>query len=100
MISTTTAVLLAGLFLPVFDNALTPGCGPADAVEQHLRKKYGEERASSAITLDGRHLVERWESRETGTWTLLVRTTRGFLCVISAGTAWRETPISPHEKEL
>ncbi len=90
----TQAAVDVELLLPVFDNFTSPNCLPAALVEQRLRQKYREELVSTAITSDGKHLVERWESSETGSWTLLFRTRRGLLCVISVGEDWQEKPIS------
>ena len=91
MIAATTALLVA-LLLPAFDEHVAPNCGPAADVERRLRQQHGEEQVSSAITSDGKHMMERWESAETGSWTLVMRTLRGKLCVISAGEGWKEKP--------
>ena len=66
-------------------------CSPAKIVERRLKQRFDEERVSIAVTSDGQHLVERWESLATGTWTLLLRT-NGLLCVIGAGSGWQEKP--------
>ncbi len=88
-----TAVLVVGLLVPVFDDYVAPNCAPAATAEQRLRERYGEELVSSAVTSDGKHIIERWESMETGSWTLLVRTMGGLLCMMSNGAGWHEIPI-------
>lgn len=67
-----------------------PPCFPAEKLEQRLRDDWKEVSVSVGLT-GGGWLIERWES-ETGTWTLTVRSRRGFLCVLAAGSNWREIP--------
>ncbi len=91
MISAAAAILVAGLVWQV-THVHGLKCAKAETVEKHLQSRYGEARVSLGVTTEGL-LVERWESLERGTWTLLLRTRDGKLCVIGAGTGWRTIPL-------
>ncbi len=65
-------------------------CASHQMLTNHLFRKYGEVPAAVSIT-NGGHLVERYESPKTKTWTIFVTNplTR-ISCLIMAGSNWQE----------
>lgn len=64
-------------------------CAPVAAAEQFLKDNNKEELVSYGVTY-GNALAELWVSEENGTWVIMLRRVNGELCLMSAGSGWRD----------
>src|SRR5215211_6366801 len=69
-------------------------CGERESLVQALANKYQERRDSVGLTSGG-NLLELFVSGKNGTWTLILSTTDGAACVLTAGEAWEKMPEGP-----
>ena len=76
--------LFLSAFIAILPISAAAQCGPRDAAEQALRKRYGETVQSHGIDGAGR-LVEVWGNVETGSFTITPTTPDMILCLLSAG---------------
>jgi hypothetical protein len=67
-------------------------CGERDEIIANLDREYGERLVAHGI-VDQQNVLERFESRDGTTWTLLLTGTDGWSCPIAAGEAWQ--PVMP-----
>lgn len=66
-------------------------CGTRAEVTTKLEATFGELQKGAGMVSD-RRVMELWQSRETGSWTLLMTQTDGQTCIIAAGKHWRDRP--------
>jgi len=71
-------------------------CGPVDAVLSRLQEGYGERPAGWGMAPNGA-VVERLQSADGRTWTLILLLPSGAACVLAAGRDWSEEPLRPAE---
>lgn len=64
-------------------------CGTRAEVTTKLEATFGEFQKGAGMVSEQR-VLELWESKETGSWTLLMTQTDGQTCIIAAGNHWRE----------
>ncbi|NNU78927.1 hypothetical protein HMH01_00615 [Halovulum dunhuangense] len=67
-------------------------CGDRDAIVDHLRDRFGEERVSAGLSASN-GILEVFVSATTGSWTILVTTPAGQTCLVAAGEAWENAPL-------
>ena len=70
-------------------------CGNRNVMVRTLNEKYGEELRFAGLA--GQSWVELYASDETGSWTILVTSTRGNACLRMAGEAFRVGPVIKEE---
>ena len=70
-------------------------CGNRNAMVRTLDEKYGESLRFAGLA--GQSWVELYASDETGSWTILVTSTRGNACLRMAGEAFRVGPVIKEE---
>lgn len=66
-------------------------CAPRDQIIADLGKKFGETRQAAGIQ-SATQVMELWSSDSTGSWTLLMTTSRGISCIVAAGKSWTPAP--------
>jgi hypothetical protein len=66
-------------------------CSPAELQSNILRQKFKEESIAYGVT-NSEKLMELWLSKENDTWTITVRMKNGKLCLVAAGSGWRNAP--------
>lgn len=100
------AVLVAGVaLLAGCRQARAAACAPLGPAEKTLWRDWGELRANSGLTKDGRQVFVT-ENKETGSWTILIisppdprRGLPAIACAFLAGDNWRpEAPPPPDEE--
>ena len=69
--------------------ARNPNCAPFAAMDKKLQEDYGEQVRSVGITHSGKSVLMQYANEETGSWTIVIRTTNGLGCMMSTGTGWQ-----------
>lgn len=72
-----------------FAHSQPANCGKRDAMVNRLTKTYGEVRQSMGLAANN-SVLEVFASDETGTWTIIVTTSRGVTCLVASGQAFEE----------
>jgi hypothetical protein len=67
-------------------------CGPRDQVVKVLSAKYHESQRALGL-INEKAMMEVYISSR-GTWTMVVTNEAGISCVLAAGEAWDELPLT------
>lgn len=79
---------LLGLIITFPSRAQAP-CREREDVLRSLEANYDERVVAQAVTTTGQ-VIERLESRNGWTWTLIVTTPGNLTCPVAAGEWWQE----------
>ena len=80
--------LIAIVLIAIASPSLAFGiCNSRKAILAILEKDYGEKPVARGVANNGA-LVERTESKDGKTWTLIVTTPKGITCLLAAGDNW------------
>jgi len=74
-------------------------CADRTQVVSRLEERYGETLQSMGLNQNNT-VVEVYASEETGTWTILVTSSRGWSCLMAAGEAWRQLGAKDNTPEI
>lgn len=73
-------------------NAAGRVCGERAKMAAFLAKRYGEKPRAMGVASSGKSVMEIYTS-EKGSWTVLMTTSKGVTCIMSAGHSWDERDI-------
>lgn len=68
-------------------------CGKREEVTGRLEAKFGEFQKGAGVVSNNR-VLELWQSKKTGSWTVLMTRTDGRTCIIAAGNHWRDQKLT------
>ncbi|MDJ0512829.1 MAG: hypothetical protein QNJ62_05230 [Methyloceanibacter sp.] len=91
----TALLALCLSLLPITAAAGMPRCGPYEEQIAYLREVYDEHPVARALEARG-GLLERLESRDGRTWTLIVISPSKIACVAAAGEHWHRLIHEPN----
>ena len=63
-------------------------CGPKNVIFDILKNQYDE--SPTGAGLSNGSLYQLWENRRTDTWSFIMRTPDGSVCVLATGEDWDE----------
>ena len=64
-------------------------CGERTALLKALNDKYKESPRALGLSSSGKAMFEVFTSK-TGTWTIVMTTTKGVTCIMAAGHSWED----------
>ncbi|MEM6461538.1 MAG: hypothetical protein AAF724_06455 [Pseudomonadota bacterium] len=64
-------------------------CGDRTALLKALSEKYKESPRALGLSTSGKAVFEVYTSK-SGTWTIVMTTTKGVTCIMAAGHSWEE----------
>ena len=93
-----SAPVAIAVFFLLSSPALGEICAPREWIIERLRRQYSEEQVAIGVKDDG-SLIERFQSRDGHSWTLVNTHPNGVACLIAAGTDWEAlAPRAPSRR--
>ncbi len=77
--------------LTVQANSAGLACGDRTSLLKALGDKYKETPRAIGLSSSGKAVFEVYTSK-TGTWTIVMTTTKGVTCIMAAGHSWEDMP--------
>ena len=85
----TVALSLVACVAPAYAQMV---CDNYAEIIEVMEKKYGEVRRSSGVA-GSTIMFEVWASEETGSWTIIKKSTNGRGCIMAVGQGWQQDTI-------
>ena len=77
--------------IPPNANSAGLACGDRTSLLKALGDKYKETPRAIGLSSSGKAVFEVYTSK-TGTWTIVMTTTKGVTCIMAAGHSWEDMP--------